>query len=61
LIAAQTGKELNESYYDEVESEDNSAPREDPYDINHRQGYESSSTAHKEVSGAAAKLKRKVA
>ena len=62
LQAAKSGKELNESYYDEV---DDCSPRqslrEDPYDINQRLGYESSSTAHKEVSKAATKLKKKIA
>ena len=59
LKAAKTGKELNDSYYDEVDS-DNQQRNDDPYDINQRHGYESSSTAHKEVSKAATKLKKKV-
>lgn len=63
LKAAQMGKDLNESYYDEVESASQQQEQEaiDPYDINHKHGYESSSTAHREKSTAASKLKKKLA
>ena len=55
---------MNESYYDEVESTDNRRSQHEhyPHDINNqRMGYESSSTAHKEVSKTATKLKKKLA
>ena len=64
LKAAKEGKELNDSYYDEVESQSNENEQQeniDPYEINHRHGYESSSTAHREKSSAASKLKKKLA
>ena len=51
---------MNESYYDELSDDNNDEP-DDPYNINQKQGYESSSTAHKEVTSAAARLKKKAA
>ena len=62
IKAAKTGQDLNESYYDEVQSDGNDQREDqDPYDINQRRGYESSSTAHRELNPTAAKLKRKLA
>ena len=61
LKAAKDGKDLNDSYYDEVESQSQQQENIDPYEINNKLGYESSSTAHREKSSAATKLKRKLA
>lgn len=58
MKAAKKGENPNDSYFEEVESESN-APQ-DPYTLDNRRGYESSSTAHKVESKTAQRLKKKV-
>ena len=61
MKAAAKGGNVNEKYYEEMDdSSNNRNDEQDPYDINQRHGYESSSTAPREISNAANRLKKKL-